>query len=190
MLQFQKTNKSEINGYGNTNSTINLYQQSIYQLNCLQSNAQIISDAINLKKQKNRQDVLQEMMEYLSPLGISLTDIDSLNCIHIAGTKGKGSTCAFLESILRQLGYKTGFYSSPHLIHVRERIQINGQPISEEKMPGYFKFLTIMAFYIFYVEKVDVAIIEVGIGGENDCTNIILNPIVCGITTLDLDHTR
>nr|CAD2206890.1 unnamed protein product [Meloidogyne enterolobii] len=51
-------------------------------------------------------------------------------------------------------------------------------------MPGYFKFLTIMAFYIFYVEKVDVAIVEVGIGGENDCTNIIQNPIVCGITTI------
>uniref|UniRef100_A0A915MNR0 K Homology domain-containing protein n=1 Tax=Meloidogyne javanica TaxID=6303 RepID=A0A915MNR0_MELJA len=208
MLHNGKVNLSELKSDGNT--TINLYQQAVYQLNCLQSNTQIISAAINLKKRKNRQDVLEEMMECLTPLNISLTDIDSLNCIHIAGTKGKGSTCAFLESILRQLGYKTGFYSSPHLIHVRERIQINGQPINEElfakhffhvfntlkdslqnqeKMPGYFKFLTIMAFYIFYVEKVDVAIVEVGIGGENDCTNIIQNPVVCGITTLDLDHT-
>uniref|UniRef100_A0A915P8H4 tetrahydrofolate synthase n=1 Tax=Meloidogyne floridensis TaxID=298350 RepID=A0A915P8H4_9BILA len=200
MLHNGKVNLSELKGDGNT--TINLYQQAVYQLNCLQSNTQIISAAINLKKRKNRQDVLEEMMESCR---YRLT-----NCIHIAGTKGKGSTCAFLESILRQLGYKTGFYSSPHLIHVRERIQINGHPISEElfakyffhvfnnlkdslqnqeKMPGYFKFLTIMAFYIFYVEKVDVAIVEVGIGGENDCTNIIQNPIVCGITTLDLDHT-
>nr|CAD2153550.1 unnamed protein product [Meloidogyne enterolobii] len=197
MLHNGKVNLSELKSDGNT--TINLYQQAVYQLNCLQSNTQIISAAINLKKRKNRQDVLEGMMECLTPLNISLTDIDSLNCIHIAGTKGKGSTCAFLESILRQLGYKTGFYSSPHLIHVRERIQINGQPISEElfakhffhvfdtlkdslqnqeKMPGYFKFLTIMAFlYILCGE------------GEGDCTNIIQNPIVCGITTLDLDHT-
>ncbi|VDN27356.1 unnamed protein product [Gongylonema pulchrum] len=141
-----------------------------------------------------------------------MDDIDSLNVIHVAGTKGKGSTCALTESILRQFGLKTGFYSSPHLIHVRERIRINGIPLSENefikyfddvynrlasavmqcgdafKMPAYFKFLTVMAFYVFLQEKVDVAIMEVGIGGEHDCTNIVENPILCAVTTLDYDH--
>ncbi|EJW82171.1 FolC protein, partial [Wuchereria bancrofti] len=141
-----------------------------------------------------------------------LEEIDRLNVIHVSGTKGKGSTCAFTESILRQFGFKTGFYSSPHLVHVRERIRINGDPLSEEDfvkyfehiysflekaveksnktvtMPSYFKFLTVMAFHIFIEEKVDVAIVEVGIGGEHDCTNIIQNPVVCGVTTLDYDH--
>ncbi|VDO21582.1 unnamed protein product [Brugia timori] len=127
----------------------------------------------------------------------NLEEIDRLNVIHVSGTKGKGSTCAFTESILRQFGFKTGFYSSPHLVHVRERIRINGDPLSEEDfvkyfehiysllekaveesnktvtMPSYFKFLTVMAFHVFIEEKVDVAIVEVGIGGEHDCTNII-----------------
>ncbi|VDN51557.1 unnamed protein product [Dracunculus medinensis] len=143
-------------------------------------------------------------------------NLDRLNIIHVSGTKGKGSTCAFVEIILRRLGYKTGFYSSPHLMNVRERIRINGTPISEStfaqcflkiygllqklehpnelfkrqnEMPIYFSLLTIMAFHIFMKENVDVAIIEVGIGGEYDCTNVILNPVVCGITRLDLDHT-
>lgn len=106
----------------------------------------------------------------------------------------QGSTCALTESILRSFGIKTGFYSSPHLISVTERIRINGMPISQDKftrffwkvydrliinkehdndMPAYFKFLTILGFHIFSDEKVDVAVIEVGIGGENDCTNVI-----------------
>lgn len=108
--------------------------------------------------------------------------------------QGKGSTCSFCESILRQHGLKTGFYSSPHLVQVRERIRINGDPISRElfakyfwevydllikqkendnDMPAYFKFLTVMAFYVFLKENVDAAIIEVGIGGLYDCTNVL-----------------
>lgn len=145
-------------------------------------------------------------------MGIKPDDINRLNVIHIAGTKGKGSTCAFVESILRANGYKTGFYSSPHLVVVRERIRLNGRPISEElftkyfdhvyneveiaaaknifSWPGYFNFLTLMAFYIFVKEKVDVAILEVGIGGEQDCTNVVEKPIVTGVTTLDYDHCK
>lgn len=91
----------------------------------------------------------------------------------MAGTKGKGSTCAFAESILRQYGFKTGLYTSPHLVAARERIRINGKPLSEElftryfwqvyrdikaqegdNMPGYFRFLTVMAFKVFVEEKV------------------------------------
>ncbi|UJR30505.1 hypothetical protein I4U23_018036 [Adineta vaga] len=157
---------------------------------------------------------MNDVFRYLSCLNIQLDQIDQLNIIHVAGTKGKGSTCAFTESILRQYGYKTGFYSSPHLIEVRERIRINGELLSKEKfvdyfwqcynpirdavqqsndqdslpMPFYFSFLTTMMFYVFVQEKLDVAIIEVGIGGEHDCTNIIKTPVVCGITSLGLDH--
>lgn len=70
--------------------------------------------------------------------GISLSDLHKLPVIHVSGTKGKGSTCAFCESILRNHGYKTGFFSSPHLIEVRERIRINGKPISQEMFSKYF----------------------------------------------------
>ncbi|NWI11291.1 FOLC protein, partial [Crypturellus soui] len=101
--------------------------------------------------------------------------------------------------------------SSPHLVQVRERIRINGQPISKEQfnkyfwlvynrleetkdparasMPAYFRFLTIMAFHVFLQEKVDLAVVEVGIGGAYDCTNIIRKPVVCGVSSLGIDHT-
>ncbi|NWI52995.1 FOLC protein, partial [Calyptomena viridis] len=101
--------------------------------------------------------------------------------------------------------------SSPHLVQVRERIRINGQPISKDlfskyfwlvynrleetkdpvraSMPAYFRFLTIMAFHVFLQEKVDLAVVEVGIGGAYDCTNIIRTPVVCGVSSLGIDHT-
>uniref|UniRef100_A0A8R1TQH4 Folylpolyglutamate synthase n=2 Tax=Onchocerca TaxID=6281 RepID=A0A8R1TQH4_ONCVO len=188
------------------------YEESIAQLNGLQSNAATIRKLLSERGQTP--NVNHAITKWcLEKCNIKLEEIDKLNVIHVSGTKGKGSTCAFTESILRQLGCKTGFYSSPHLIHVRERIRINGHPLLEEDfvkyfryiysslekavkesdksvtMPSYFKFLTVMAFHVFIQEKVDVAIIEVGIGGEYDCTNIIQNPIVCGVTTLDYDHT-
>ncbi|KAK6017099.1 hypothetical protein OSTOST_17412 [Ostertagia ostertagi] len=81
---------------------------------------------------------------------------------------------------------------SPHLVHARERIRINGKPISEamsEGMPPYFKFLTLLSFHVFLEECVDVAIVEVGIGGEYDCTNIIHILSMWYISTLDIDHT-
>ncbi|XP_011630289.1 folylpolyglutamate synthase, mitochondrial, partial [Pogonomyrmex barbatus] len=122
----------------------------------------------------------------------------------------KGTTCAFTEAILRQHGFSTGFFSSPHLVSVRERIRLNGEPISqshfahsfwnvyrrlqqereyESDMPTYFKFLTILMFHVFLEANVDVAIIEVGIGGELDSTNVLRNPVCVGVTSLGLEHT-
>lgn len=136
--------------------------------------------------------------------------MDSLSVIHVAGSKGKGSTCAFTEAILRQYGFNTGFFSSPHLISVRERIRLNSEPISqshftrsfwdlyqrleqerecESDMPTYFKFLMILSFHVFLKANVDVAILEVGIGGELDSTNIVRNPVCVGVTSLSLEHT-
>lgn len=155
------------------------------------------------------------------------SDFDRLNLIHIAGTKGKGSTSAFISSILAQYlplpsqpnprFHKIGLYTSPHLRFVRERIQINNEPLSEETFakyffqtwdrledsarlkglpigskskPAYFRFLTLMAFHTYMSEGVDTAIIECGIGGEYDGTNILVKPRVTGITSLGIDHVN
>ncbi|XP_059351170.1 folylpolyglutamate synthase, mitochondrial-like isoform X1 [Daphnia carinata] len=187
----------------------NNYEAAVETLNSLQSNASVLEKA---RLQKDRQAITNVPFteKYLNRLGISLDKIDQqLKIIHVSGTKGKGSTCAFCESILRHHGLKTGFYSSPHLIEVRERIRINGKPLSKEEfaryfwevynplknymddehdMPAYFKFMTIMAFYVFLNEEVEVAVFEVGIGGLYDCTNVIRKPVVVGITSLGLDH--
>ncbi|KAK0403064.1 hypothetical protein QR680_016695 [Steinernema hermaphroditum] len=192
--------------------TSTLYETAVFLLNSLQSNAITVQKARMERAGGlvNYSEILPETERFMNRAGLNINSLDRLNIIHVAGTKGKGSTSAFTESILRNLGYKTGFYSSPHLVHVRERIRINGKPLSEAEfaehfftvydklrstaksdgdMPAYFRFLTAMAYHVFLEESVDVAIIEVGIGGEYDCTNIIKNPVACGITTLDIDHT-
>ncbi|XP_074320506.1 folylpolyglutamate synthase [Silene latifolia] len=151
---------------------------------------------------------LERMVMYLKILGLE-EKIAGLKIIHVAGTKGKGSTCAFSEAILRECGFRTGLFTSPHLIDVRERFRIDGLDISEEAflryfwdcwdqlrekvskelpMPPLFQFLSLMAFKIFVHEKVDVGIFEVGLGGRNDSTNVIKEPVVCGITSLGMDH--
>lgn len=179
-------------------------------LNTLQTNASYLEQ---VKRQRgDPQEQLEAMRLFLARSGLQVEDLDQLNIIHVTGTKGKGSTCAFTERILRSYGLKTGFFSSPHLVQVRERIRINGQPISPEhftkyfwrlyhrleetkdssscvSMPAYFRFLTLMAFHVFLQEKVDLAVMEVGIGGAYDCTNIIRKPVVCGISSLGIDHT-
>eukprot|EP00257_Ricinus_communis_P027638 XP_025015052.1 folylpolyglutamate synthase [Ricinus communis] len=153
---------------------------------------------------------LDRMRIYLKILDLE-QHIPGLKIIHVAGTKGKGSTCTFSEAILRQCGFRTGLFTSPHLIDVRERFRIDGLDISEDKfllyfwdcwnqlkgkvtedlpMPPLFQFLTVLAFKIFICEQVDVAVIEVGLGGTDDSTNVIKEPVVCGITSLGMDHTE
>ncbi|MFH6998932.1 bifunctional folylpolyglutamate synthase/dihydrofolate synthase [Flavobacterium sp. FlaQc-57] len=127
-----------------------------------------------------------------------------LKCIHVAGTNGKGSTSHMLASVLQEAGYNVGLYTSPHLKDFRERIKINGEEISEDfvcefiaKHKGFFEandmsFFEMsvgLAFDYFASEKVDIAIIEVGLGGRLDATNII-TPLVSVITNIDLDHTQ
>ena len=128
----------------------------------------------------------------------------SFRTIHVAGTNGKGSCSHTIAAILQEAGYRVGLYTSPHLVDFRERIRINGRPIPEEYVirfvekergffeplhPSFFELTTAMAFCYFADEKVDVAVIEVGLGGRLDCTNII-HPDLCIITNISFDHTQ
>lgn len=186
------------------------YEDAVCKLNLLQSNKASIEQIRKDIRTGQKCTNLQDMESYLARIGVTLTKLDELSVIHVAGTKGKGSTSAMCESILRHHGFRTGFYSSPHLVAVRERIRLNGKVISEDKfaqyfhevydmldstkkhesdMPKYFSFLTVMAFNVFLQEKVDVALVEVGIGGIVDFTNVLRKVPVVGITALGLDHT-
>ena len=124
--------------------------------------------------------------------------------IHVAGTNGKGSVSHTLSSILQSAGYKVGLYTSPHLVDFRERIRVNGQMIPKERVvrfveedcptfeklsPSFFELVTGLAFKYFQEEQVDIAVIEVGLGGRLDCTNII-TPILSIITNISFDHTQ
>jgi dihydrofolate synthase/folylpolyglutamate synthase len=122
--------------------------------------------------------------------------------IHIAGTNGKGSTAHMLASIFQEAGYKTGLYTSPHLKDFRERVRINGEMISQQTVidfvadfqdkfntvrPSFFEWTVALAFHVFARERVDIAIIETGLGGRLDSTNVIL-PELSIITNIDYDH--
>ena len=147
-----------------------------------------------------------------------MADLKRLSVIYIAETKGKGGTYTFINSILREYRLKTSYpakvelYTSPYIKHVRERIQINLEPILEEcfiryffeswdkialgdtldpnDRPGYFRFLTLMSFDIFLKENITMAIYEIGVGRENNAMNIIETLVVIGITGLRIDHKR
>lgn len=130
--------------------------------------------------------------------------------IHIAGTNGKGSVCAMLEALYRNNGYKTGLFTSPHLVHLGERVQVDRQPLSmdeiahytrrlravaedlERESPGshptFFEFMAAMAFLHFAESGIDIAVIETGLGGRLDATNVV-DPELCIITSISLDHT-
>ncbi|MDZ7757609.1 bifunctional folylpolyglutamate synthase/dihydrofolate synthase [Rhodohalobacter sp.] len=128
---------------------------------------------------------------------------NSVPMIHVAGTNGKGTTCQMLASVYQEAGYKTGLYTSPHLIDVRERFKVNGEWIDDEHLLEFFQefgkeaielkltffeLTTAIAFWYFNKQKVDLAIIETGLGGRLDATNVI-DPLVSVITSIGYDHT-
>ncbi len=136
---------------------------------------------------------------------------EGMKIFHVAGTNGKGSVCAFLQSALISSGFRVGTFTSPHLIETRERFSINGEMVSEntfsksyesvralsENMmdkgfchPSYFEFLFYMAMDMFRKEDVDYVILETGLGGRLDTTNVIRKPLVSVITSISLDHTE
>ncbi|GAA5915764.1 hypothetical protein JCM6882_003850 [Rhodosporidiobolus microsporus] len=190
------------------------YAASIDALNSLQSNAAVI-DAIRKSGGKGGDVQLREQVEYMERMGYSADDLNRMNVLHITGTKGKGSTSAFVSSLLTTAApaAKVGLYTSPHMVAVRERIRINGEPIAEDmfakyfwevwdklgenkttadpdtpERPAYFRYLTIMAMHVFLQEKVDATILEVGVGGTYDSTNVVPSPITTGVTALGIDH--
>jgi dihydrofolate synthase / folylpolyglutamate synthase len=128
------------------------------------------------------------------------------HAIHVAGTSGKGTICYLSDTILRAHSRYTGMFVSPHVYNIRERIQLNGQPISEKLFvkalravlsstsllqPSYFEMLTLMSFYTFSKQKLDYTIIETGMGGRLDATNVITNPQkICVLGQIGLDHTE
>ncbi|KAF5982167.1 folylpolyglutamate synthase [Fusarium bulbicola] len=195
------------------------YNDAIDALNSLQTPFDVVEAR---RKAGIRPDAvsIKEMQTHLHRIGYTPSDLNRLNIVHVAGTKGKGSTCAFVDSILSQYQHtrgtprKTGFFTSPHLIAVRERIRINSTPISEALFAKYFfevwdrlesapkddakklmaprpiyaRYLTLMSWHVFLQEGIDVAIYETGIGGEFDATNVVEKPIASGISTLGIDH--
>jgi dihydrofolate synthase/folylpolyglutamate synthase len=129
---------------------------------------------------------------------------EHLRAVHVAGTNGKGSTSHLIAAVLQAAGYKVGLFTSPHLISLTERIRINGQPIPEaevadfikqnrafldEVQPSFFETMTALAFAYFVKEQVDIAVVEVGLGGRLDSTNV-LTPLLSVITNIGFDHTE
>jgi len=150
---------------------------------------------------------LDHMKSLLARLG---NPQDRLPIVHVAGSKGKGSTSAMMAAVLREAGYRTGLFTSPHLCHVEERIQVDGQPISAAELadlmtqiaeaieksrrqsqvsPTFFEIASALGFLQFVRKQVEVAVVEVGLGGRFDSTNVCL-PEVAVITSISLDHTK
>ncbi len=136
---------------------------------------------------------------------------ESFRVIHVAGTNGKGSVCAFLESILRHAGKRTGLFTSPHLIRINERFQVNREEVSDEKFlqaflevkevidgmvkegfphPTYFEILFALGMVFFSQEKIEYLVMETGLGGRLDATNTVAHPVLTVITSISLEHTE
>ena len=162
-------------------------------------------DYINESYKTGKKHTPGEMREILRSLG---SPQNAYRIIHVAGTNGKGSTCAMLSGILREAGYKTGLYTSPHLLRLNERLSINGRYIDDEtfadlagviqgfeqsagRLPGdlsFFEILTLMSLLYFARERVEYAVVEVGIGGRLDVTNAVEHTFLSVITSIGYDH--
>eukprot|EP00624_Nannochloropsis_granulata_P000968 evm.model.NODE_14286_length_23795_cov_21.451103.9 len=207
------------------------YARSLLALNSTQLHGDSLRRAYSA-----RRDTVKAMNVYLQRLDLA-EGVARLPTLHVTGSKGKGSTCAFVESVLRRQGVRTVLFTSPHLVRVNERIRLDGQPLTDkqwshhfwamwnrlqetappppaplskdpsspsryaipqainiyeaepEAVPGYFRFLTLLCFWVALQEDADVLILEVGVGGRFDATNVVPRPVACAITTLDLEHT-
>lgn len=194
------------------------YTTALHDLSTLQSNRATVSLFNNpttpLSTQALNAPAIPEMLAALHVAGYTPSSLaaSGLRCVHVAGTKGKGSVSALVASILSQYpsGSTVGLYTSPHLVSPRERIVLDGTPISQEKFtryfyevwdrfdnagkrpPHYFRFLTILAFHTFVSEGVRDAVVECGIGGEYDATNILApeGTSAAVVTQLGVDHER
>ncbi len=153
---------------------------------------------------KGTKDGLRRTRELLSLLG---NPQDELKFVHVAGTNGKGSTCAMLASILQAAGYRTGLYTSPFVNRFNERIALNGTPISDQDLvdvfsrirpivdtmpnpPSEFELITCAAMLYYREQRCDVVVLEVGMGGEFDSTNVIKTPLLTIITAMGFDHMQ
>ncbi|KAH8770921.1 Mur ligase [Diaporthe sp. PMI_573] len=213
------------------------YEDAIDALNTFQTPFAVI-EARRKAGIRPDESSVREMKAYWARLGHTPEDLDRLNVVHVAGTKGKGSVCAFVASILGRYHHrrrgdgagqaaetgaeklKVGLLTSPHLVAVRERIRVGASPLSEAAFAKYFfevsdaltgtgpnasssshpedaepgtrpiyaRYLTLMALHVFLREGVDVAVLETGVGGEYDATNIVAHPVATGISTLGIDH--
>jgi len=179
------------------------------------NNELLLNSAVRNKWAKERNDdsiidINASKMYFFERVGLNLPKL-APKVIHVAGTKGKGSCCTFVESLLLKHGYTTGVFTSPHLVTLRERIRLNGNSICEDKftkyfwivwnalesgkasetdLPIWFRFLTLLALKVFEGENVDCIILEVGIGGRVDSTNCFSNPVATAVTKLDYDHMK
>jgi len=149
----------------------------------------------------SKKDSLAHVLACLERLG---NPHKKIRAVHVTGTNGKGSVCALIAGALAESGFKTGLFTSPHLCRITERIKINGVEISDEDFTrhiasaaaheteplSFFELLTVACFLYFAERGVDAVVLEVGIGGRFDTTNVIENPLVCAITSVGLDHVQ
>lgn len=164
-------------------------------------------DAVNLLTSVGKFRVSLGLERISAILDLLGNPQDKLNCVHIAGTNGKGSVCSIIASVLNEAGKKVGLYTSPHLFKYTERIKISGKDISDDDFAKYvfeistlaeknnidlteFEILTAVMFKYFADNEVEVAVLETGLGGRYDATNVIKHPLCCAITHVDYDHTE
>ena len=169
------------------------------------SETESIQEFIYKRTAGAKKNTLENTRELLSRLGDPQRDLET---VHVAGTNGKGSVCAFCESILRENGFKTGLFTSPHLISMNERIKVNGRDVSDAELtaaserieealeepgvltPTFFEYMLLAALIIFEKEQVDIAVAEAGMGGLIDATNVLENKKAAVIASVGMDHTQ